>query len=268
MGKNYVKGLVIGVIGVMMLTSFVGCDAKKEYLKNQDKEECTLVENDATKFKYDDKEYTILNETVDEDKCGSWVGFIQKYAAIDKDYNIVKKVDIETNAVSTAKEIAKDTKDASFYVPYMNVYKKDDNVYIDVDNAYHKTVLSKDVKDSDKKIAFTENKKKEENASNNVEVNKNDVKKINYKGKTYKITNEKVNEDKKGDFIGSISQTITYDKETGKRLSKDDLSKVDVDGDGVSKQKRESIEYGLLYAVKGDKNSIAVEVNNDLVYAK
>ena len=84
--------LVFCMMSIIIIGS--GCAAKKAVLENQGKTECYLDEKDATKFIYNGQQYTILNNTVDKNSLGDWIGFIQKYVALDENYNILKKCDM------------------------------------------------------------------------------------------------------------------------------------------------------------------------------
>ncbi|WP_347005507.1 NisI/SpaI family lantibiotic immunity lipoprotein [Coprococcus comes] len=111
--------LVFCMISIMIIGS--GCAAKKTVLENQGKTECYLDEKDATKFIYNGQQYTILNNTVDKNSLGDWIGFIQKYVALDENYNILKKCDMGVNVVGDLSDLIDHTDGTAYYVPYLNV---------------------------------------------------------------------------------------------------------------------------------------------------
>lgn len=149
--------LVFCMISIMIIGS--GCAAKKTVLENQGKTECYLDEKDATKFIYNGQQYTILNNTVDKNSLGDWIGFIQKYVALDENYNILKKCDMGVNVVGDLSDLIDHTDGTAYYVPYLNVYKTENegdmnNLVVDVDNDFHKAIPSENAKDGDLKIIF------------------------------------------------------------------------------------------------------------------
>lgn len=144
--------LVFCMISIMIIGS--GCAAKKTVLENQGKTECYLDEKDATKFIYNGQQYTILNNTVDKNSLGDWIGFIQKYVALDENYNILKKCDMGVNVVGDLSDLIDHTDGTAYYVPYLNVYKTENegdmnNLVVDVDNDFHKAIPSENAKDGD-----------------------------------------------------------------------------------------------------------------------
>ena len=48
------------------------------------KEPCTLVTEDVTRFTYKGEEYTILADTVSTNGLGEWVGYIRRLVALDE----------------------------------------------------------------------------------------------------------------------------------------------------------------------------------------
>lgn len=263
--------LVFCMISIMIIGS--GCAAKKTVLENQGKTECYLDEKDATKFIYNGQQYTILNNTVDKNSLGDWIGFIQKYVALDENYNIIKKCDMGVNVVGDLSDLIDHTDGTAYYVPYLNVYKTENegdmnNLVVDVDNDFHKAIPSENAKDGDLKIIFKNQNDTKDIENDLPQIDKEDVRNLTWEGKTYQITDQVVPNEKIGDYLCTLSGNITFDAETGRELTHDELNAIDIIPGELSNQKRETWIYDSVYTVIGkDKDSLAVEINYKCVYA-
>ena len=263
--------LVFCMISIMIIGS--GCAAKKTVLENQGKTECYLDEKDATKFIYNGQQYTILNNTVDKNSLGDWIGFIQKYVALDENYNILKKCDMGVNVVGDLSDLIDHTDGTAYYVPYLNVYKTENegdmnNLVVDVDNDFHKAIPSENAKDGDLKIIFKNQNDTKDIENDLPQIDKEDVRNLTWEGKTYQITDQVVPNEKIGDYLCTLSGNITFDAETGRELTHDELNAIDIIPGELSNQKRETWIYDSVYTVIGkDKDSLAVEINYKWVYA-
>lgn len=91
---------------------------------------------------------------------------------------------------------------------------------------------------------------------------------LTWEGKTYQITDQVVPNEKIGDYLCTLSGNITFDAETGRELTHDELNAIDIIPGELSNQKRETWIYDSVYTVIGkDKDSLAVEINYKCVYA-
>ena len=232
--------LVFCMISIMIIGS--GCAAKKTVLENQGKTECYLDEKDATKFIYNGQQYTILNNTVDKNSLGDWIGFIQKYVALDENYNILKKCDMGVNVVGDLSDLIDHTDGTAYYVPYLNVYKTENegdmnNLVVDVDNDFHKAIPSENAKDGDLKIIFKNQNDTKDIENDLPQIDKEDVRNLTWEGKTYQITDQVVPNEKIGDYLCTLSGNITFDAETGRELTHDELNAIDIIPGELSNQK-------------------------------
>lgn len=270
------KGLFI-MISVLLISLFCsGCTFRREFLENRGKEECFLDEEDATGFIYQGQRYTILNEEVDNSDLGEWIGYIQKYVALDHNYKIIKMQDVSTNVVKDLQDLADDSKQVSYYVPFMNIYRQKDagalsSLIIDVNNAFHRAILAENIKDSNTVIIYSNNSDTngEVLLSDKPVINKKDFRQLKWKNRTYELTEQTVPNELLGDYIGELSENVVFDMETGKEIPEDDLSGVEIFPGYISNQKRAYRIYGSVYSVNGsDEKNLAVEVNYKYVYAK
>lgn len=270
------KNIIIIFLILFTLFSCSGCALKKQIMTKQGKQECYLDDTDATKFTYNGQQYTILNDIIESSELGDWVGFIQKYAALDNNYKILNMQDMGTNITGDLKKLAEQSNQAAYYIPYLNVYRLKNNtgsttLIIDVDNAFHRAVLSESIKEGDFKIIFSsEINTNNENLTDDVPtINRNDLRKLLWNGNTYKITEQEVPDELLGDYLCTISENVTFDAETGKELTKDELNNVEVMPKDISNKIRENRIYGSVYTLKdGYDSSLAIEVNYKYVYAR
>lgn len=274
MKRIFMKRILIILLPLLSLTLLTtGCSARTHILKEQGKAECYLDQEDAAKFIYKEQSYTILNDTVDKNNSGDWIGFISKYAAVTEDYRITKMKDMDLNIVGSLKSLADESNHAAYYVPYLNVYKYKDRedstcLIVDADHALHRAVLSDYVKDGDVKIVFTKQTGSDISESDLPEINKNDVRQLVWNRKLYQITDQKVPDEKLGDYLCTLTGNITFNAENGRELTLDELTHIEMAPGYFSQQTRKNWIFGSVNKLSEDAGDrLAVEINYNYVYA-
>lgn len=122
-----------------------GCAPLSEKINeySRDKERCSVNTENVTQFFYQSNSYTILEDTVSNRDLGDWVGYIRQLAAVDKDGKVVFREDIEKASFQNLGDLAVNTPDAAYIIPFLNVYtmpNEKDNLIVDVNGRYHKAV--------------------------------------------------------------------------------------------------------------------------------
>lgn len=267
------KRILIILLSILSTLLTSGCAARKYILEDQGKTECFLDQEDAAKFTYNNQSYIILNDTVNEDSTGEWIGFISKYAAVTEDYRITEMKDMDVNIVANLRSLAGKSSHAAYYVPYLNVYSYKDrtdstDLVVEADHELHRAVLSENIKDGDFKIIFTRKSGSDTFADSLPVINQKDVGQLIWNGELYAITDRDVPNDKLGGFLCTLSENITFDAETGRKLTLEELTHIELLPEDIRPQTRENWMFGSVYKVrKTHEDCLAVEINDKYVYA-
>ena len=251
-----------------LCASLAGCslhDKIKEYSSN--KEQCCLNTENATQFVYKGNDYTILEDTVSNGGLGEWIGYIRQLIAVDETGKILLQENIETATFQMLADLADKASEAAYIIPFLNVYaapNTDDYLIVDVNGGYHKAVIN--IKDTDTIFDF---KDTEQSMSGKFKINPRNSTQLLCGGTLYQVTSDTILNDELGSYIDILAESVTFDTETKRPLSKEDLSKIDWYGENAG-QKREQWFYGDICEICGtDKTeAVAVKINNCYYIAK
>lgn len=259
-------------VGLLSLVCFmmVGCVPLQNKIEaySNDKVVCYLNTENVTQFDYQSKNYTILNDTVSNSDLGDLVGYIRQMAAVNESGQILFQENMIEVSVQTLADITQKAPDAAYTVPFLNVYAApNDNSYliVDVNGAYHKAVPTKSITEAD---AIFDYKAAAKNSSNAFVINPENATQLICDDITYQMTEETIATEKLGNFLAVLAQNVTFDADTKKPLSKNELNRMDWAGE--NHQRRENWFYTDVYEVRGFavSEAVAVEVNNQYYLAK
>lgn len=244
--------------------SFAGCslqDKIEEYSRN--KEQCYLNIENVTQFSYKGNGYTILEDTVPDGELGEWIGYIRQLAAVDQTGKVLLQEDIEVSTFQTLSNLADKVPEAAYIIPFLNVYAAPDTedfLVADVNGEHHKAVRDEKIKSTDTVFRL---KGKMKSESEKFEINPENATQLLCGDKIYQITPDTVSNDELGNYIDILAESITFDPETKCPLSKDDLNRIDWNGDS-SGQEREQWFYTDIYEISGTDitEAVAVKINN------
>lgn len=258
------------ILSAVLLTGLLsGCSVISQKIEqySNGKDECSLNTENIAQFTYQEKSYTILEDTVSKEELGSWVGYIRKLAVVDKNGKILLQQDTEKTTIKSLADIADTQPDAAYLIPFLNVYAcKDETIQellVDANGEYHKAILSDSVTDSGN--VFDYNKQRAVTLDGEFSVNPQDCTQLIMADQVYQITDQIVPDNQVGEYLDIIAKSIVFDKDTKLEISQKDLNAIDWDGTGSSKQPRESWAYGEVHAIQNTdaSNSVAVEINSE-----
>ena len=151
----------------------------------------------------------------------------------------------------------------------MNVYaapNADTYLIVDVDGEYHKAITHEKLKDTDIVFDFKETK---QSINGSFEVNPANATQLLCDGTVYQVTSDVVSNDDLGRYIDILAESVTFDTETKIPFSKEDLNKIDWNGENAG-QGREQWFYTDVYEIYGTDTTeaVAVKVNNSYHIAK
>ena len=264
------RKILAAAFAFVVCLSLAGCslqDKIEEY--SGGKEQCYLHAEDVTQFSFQGNNYTILEDTVSNGNLGEWIGYIRQLVAVDETGSVLLQENLETATFRTLADLAGKAPEAAYIIPFLNVYaapNADDYLIVDVNGGYHKAVRKENIKDTDIVFAF---KDMAQSVGGKFEINPENATQLLWNGAVYQVTSDTVSTDKLGSYVDILAERVTFDTETKRPLSKEDLNKIDWNGENAG-QGREQWVYTDVYEIYGtDKaEAVAVKVNNRYCIAK
>lgn len=142
--------------------TLTGCSAIRNMISaySFDKHSAIINTENVTRFTFDGKSYTILDDTVTEQYLGEWIGYIRKTVAVDKNGSVLYQENAEDITLNDLADLTEKMPEAEYIIPFLNIYapSTDENyLIVDAKGAYHKAVLSDKVSNADVVFNFKAN---------------------------------------------------------------------------------------------------------------
>ncbi|WP_027398881.1 NisI/SpaI family lantibiotic immunity lipoprotein [Anaerovorax odorimutans] len=259
------KKIILVILLLFLCFSISGCFFLNNEIadRKSQREYCSLNDKDGAIFIYGGTDYLILEDTVDKDNLGQWVGYIQKLAVLDQQRTVIELREL---SLSDLKSSLPD--EAVYVVQFLNIYKNSEdgeNLVIGVNGRFHKAV-PKILADDAEIISFEELQNK---ADGEIMINADNCTQILYGGSVYQITETEISDNDLDAYLGVIGSNKVFDSETNLEILRSDLNKIEIKPGKISKQKRVNWSYGTVFSISNtDKSkSIAVEINNQYIRA-
>lgn len=233
--------LILFLFGIMFLTA----------CKQISQGEISFSKTSFNNFTYKEKPYFITNVEVSQNE-------IQK--TLYKFYKLII-VDLDSEEVLSSSALNCAT------LAVNNIYQASDNsMCIGINDKYFK-VLSKDFINTTESLNI-QNFDKAVNNDDEFEIDKNDSRKIMYKGNVYNISNLSVNRNELGSYQSVLAEVRIFNPENGKSIPRAQLGKIDNCG-SISMQNRVQWIYGKIYSIKANsiEEKFAIEINNEFKVA-
>lgn len=264
------KRIVAVMVSFAVCAALAGCslqDKIEEY--SSGKEQCSLNAENVTQFIYKGNNYTILEDTVSNGGLGEWVGYIRQLTAIDEAGKVLLQENVESATFDTLADLADKAPEAAYVIPFLNVYaapNADNYLIVDVNGGYHKAIISENMKDTDTIFNFRETGQP---VDSKFEINPENATQLLCNGTVYQVTTDVVSNDELGSYIDILAESVTFDTETKIPLSKEDLNRIDWNGENAG-QGREQWFYTDVYEIYGTDTTeaVAVKVNSSYHIAK
>ena len=109
---------------------------------------------------------------------------------------------------------------------------------------------------------------KHESLSNQFKINPENATQLICNDTVYQVTSETVSDSELGNYITAVAEQITFDSDTKKPLSKDELNSID--WFGKDSKKRDFWVYSDIYEISGIAvtEAVAVKINNQYYKAE
>ena len=136
----------------------------------------------------------------------------------------------------------------------------------DVNEGHHKAILTEKITTQDTIFDFTS--LKHESLSNQFKINPENATQLICNDTVYQVTSETVSDSELGNYITAVAEQITFDSDTKKPLSKDELNSID--WFGKDSKKRDFWVYSDIYEISGIAvtEAVAVKINNQYYKAE
>lgn len=180
-------------------------------------------------------------------------------SAVDETGKVLLQENIEAATFRTLADLADKAPEAAYIIPFLNVYaapNADDYLIVDVSEEYHKAVRKENIKDTDTVFDFRDT---EQSMSGKFEINPENATQLLYDGIIYQVTSDTVSNNELGSWINILAENVTFDTETKRPLSKEDLNKIDWNGKSA-RQGQEQWFYTDVYEIYGTDKTEAVAV--------
>ena len=140
------------------------------------------------------------------------------------------------------------------------------HLIVDVNGGYHEAVPSDQLTAEDAIFDF---KAAAENTSSSYEVNPQNATQLTYGDRTYQVTEEIVPTEQLGAYLDILNETVTFDMDSKRPLSKEELNRIDWAGTSAGQQ-RERWFYMDVYEISDTNpaDAVAVKVNNQYHIAR
>ena len=200
---------------------------------------------------------------------GDWIGYIRQLAAVDEAGTVLVQEAIETASFETLSDLAEKAPDAKYIIPFLNVYAAPNNasyLIVDVNGGYHEAVPSDHLTAEDEIFDF---KTAAENTGSSYEINPQNATQLIYGDHSYQVTEETVPTEQLGAYLDILNETVTFDTDSKRPLSKEELNRIDWAGTS-GWQQRERWFYMDVYEISGTNpaDAVAVKINGQYHIAR
>lgn len=259
----------VGILGALIAAtlSLAGCGARESTLQP-----CALDPDNAAKFTCGNVAYVILDDTASPDDAGAWVGRLHVNAAVDANGRVVAQQSLVDTLLLNMEKLADAAPDAVGIVSYANVYEPKNAatpdelprpvLIVDVDGVQHRAIRSDRVTSGDRLFDPAAAAATSQRTPSSFAIDPENATRLVADGTLYRVGDEAVAEGELGAYVGIVAASVTYDAETLRPLSDEELAAIDWTGESSDEQRKTRF-YGEVRALKDTdlSDALAVEVD-------
>ncbi|WP_139008743.1 NisI/SpaI family lantibiotic immunity lipoprotein [Lactococcus lactis] len=239
------KKYLLLIVALLGMTSLAGC-----YQTSQ--KEVRFEKGSYKNFVYDNKSYFVTDKQISQGSVNNSKAKFYKLLIVD----------------AKSEKVLSSSNKNSVTLAFNNIYQTSDkSLCMGVNDKYYQ-VLPESNEGTVKALSLQNFDQTGDNSDDNFSIDKNDARKIDYKGNIYSVSDKSVPDDELGEFQDVLAEVRVFDSTTGKTIPKSDWGKID-NGESISKQNRTEWDYGEIHSIKGKAmtETFAIEINDDFKLA-
>lgn len=263
----------IALAAALALGALAGCAAQPDDLAP-----CALNPANAAEFTYGSTGYVILDDVVAQSEIGTWAGRLHVNAAVDAQGAVVAQQSLADTLRLDMDKLAAAADTAVGIVSYVNVYEPRDApphdgaplpvLLVDVDDSVHRAVPASRLTSADRPFDPAAAAAAAAHAPSSFAVNPQNATQLLSGSTCYQVDDEPFADggvENPGTLLDVIAASVTYDADTLRPLSHDELLSLDWSGQDRT-ERRETRFYGEVRALADADPSVALAVEIDGVW--
>lgn len=259
----------LGLAAALALGALAGCSALREAADRavEGKAACALDGADPSRFTCDGRRYAILADTVSDGARGERMGSLHAIVALDEDGAAVGSVDALAGLDDLA-SLAEKAPEAVATASFMNVFasRLDANALIvEVDGENHPALPCESLPTGAKTLDLSHRGADAEPGA--FSVDPQNAARLIAGDAVYEVGDEPLDEQQLGRFLDPLAQSVTFDADTLRPLSRDELGALDWNGERAN-ERRETRTYLGVWTIDGTPANQAVAVQVDDEYRR
>lgn len=258
----------VGILGALIAATLAlaGCGARESTLQP-----CALDPDNAARFTCGNAAYVILDDTASPDDAGAWVGRLHVNTAVDASGRVVAQQSLVDTLLLNMEKLADAAPDAVGIVSYANVYEPKNAaapdelprpvLIVDANGVQHRAIRSDRVT-ADDRLFDPAAAATSQRTPSSFAIDPENATRLVADRALYRVGDEPVVERELGAYVGIVAASVTYDAETLRPLSDEELAAIDWTGES-NDQQRKTRFYGGVRALKDTDLSDALAVEID-----
>ena len=262
-GVMKMKRMAMGLVCLLLAVQLCGCGALETLMHLRetavrDKPVYTLEEGGLAHLSGPDGAWAVLNETAPEERRGAWTGRVERWVLVDETGGFTASTALGDYEVLRA--LAQE--DPLTLIPYGGVYAdtaRQNGLLVEIAGALHPLVPEADAAGRALYAPRPESGEMPDWALGQ------DCRVLVHGAQRYRVTQEAVT-DETGDYLGLLAQSVVFERDTGRKIPREELAAVEITPGPLSAQQRVARTYGAVYSLPGT-GDVAVEVNDEILRA-
>lgn len=258
---------------VIAFGSLAGCTAQSHNLMP-----CALDPANAARFTCGDTDYTVLDDAALAEEIGTRIGALHVNAAVDAQGRIVAQQSLADTLKLDMSALADAAANAVGIVSFVNVYEpaaaasaaRDGApaplLIVDVNGAQHRAIPTAELTADERPLDPVALATAATDAPSSFSVDPDNAARIVTDRTTYEVSDQPAADETLGDLLGMVAASVTYEVDTLRPLTHDELTALDWSGENADE--RAARFYGEVRALADTDFSQAIAVEVDGVFCQ
>ena len=258
---------------VIAFGSLTGCTAQGDNLMP-----CALDPANAARFTCGDTDYTVLDDAASAEEIGTRIGALHVNAAVDAQGRIVAQQSLADTLKLDMSALADAAANAVGIVSFVNVYEPAAAasaarngapaplLIVDVNGAQHRAIPTAELTADERPLDPVALATAATDAPSSFSVDPDNAARIVTDRTTYEVSDQPAADETLGDLLGMVAASVTYEVDTLRPLTHDELTALDWSGENADE--RAARFYGEVRALADTDFSQAIAVEVDGVFCQ